>query len=689
MHLAAFRMRRAALHALALLLLSFIAVRLATKPILAGDGIEYFSMLESFWNHGSPDQRLADMESLHRVLDSHAAIIARPHDGFFVSLDGRWYSFHFWLYPLLAVPAKAVLRLLRADEFGALAWTNAWIVIGTTAWTLHGKRDLSRVAFLALALLGPLLWYVRWPHAEVFAWACVVTSLVSLDDRRYVRAAALAGLGALQAPPIALLALLVAVFAALDRKPRRALRITTSLAAGATALGAPIFFFLSFGSPNLIATSGGADAALISYRRVWSLAFDLDQGLVTYMPATLVLGLAGLALVVLRPPAHGQRAHAVGMAVATVAIMAASTSTTNFNAGCAGMNRYDVWLAPLFAWQGARLFEGAAPALGRKWPRSGAATLAGIAAVALHLAILVRGDASDDAHVHGALAGLVLTHAPELYHPVPEIFAERTSGRSTEPFCRLPTPVAFFRPYGIATKVLVDGESFDDLRQAFDVDDAWFDAASRKYKSRKGLFYIEPPVGAVRARLADPPISYHDGWYDAEGLGDDRWRWMGKRASLVVRTLRATKGMLRLFGWVAAELPQDAVMTVRLDGRTVDRFMPPRRRFTREYPVDVPSNQVTVTLETSDAVTSSRDTRVLAFALLKAAIVPSRRTAEEQKLRFVGEAWREPFGDEETAPIRCMTHSADLHLETSPAPCKGPSCSASGFPPNGSGVLRA
>ncbi len=58
MHFAPARPRLAALHALALLLLLFVASRLAMKPVLAGDCIEYFSMLESFWNHGSPDQRL-------------------------------------------------------------------------------------------------------------------------------------------------------------------------------------------------------------------------------------------------------------------------------------------------------------------------------------------------------------------------------------------------------------------------------------------------------------------------------------------------------------------------------------------------------------------------------------------------------------------------------------------------------
>lgn len=198
MHFAPSRSRRAALHALALFALSLIAIRLATKPMLAGDGVEYFSMLESFWNHGSPDQRLGDVESLSRVFGSHGISIARPHDGFFVTFDGRWYSYHFWVYPLLALPAKAVLRLLGADEFGALSWTNAWMLVATTAWALGKKPGLRRVAFLGLAVLGPLFWYVRWPHAEVFAWACVVTSLVSLDDRRYVRAAAFAGLGALQ-----------------------------------------------------------------------------------------------------------------------------------------------------------------------------------------------------------------------------------------------------------------------------------------------------------------------------------------------------------------------------------------------------------------------------------------------------------------------------------------------------------
>src|SRR5512143_2955590 len=106
-------MRRAVL----LVALCAIGVALVRLAILAGDGVEYYSMLESLFRHAWPDQRPGDVEHLRHVLGAHGYTFEHPHDGFFVAPDGRWYSYHFWLYPLACVPAKAVLHALGADEF--------------------------------------------------------------------------------------------------------------------------------------------------------------------------------------------------------------------------------------------------------------------------------------------------------------------------------------------------------------------------------------------------------------------------------------------------------------------------------------------------------------------------------------------------------------------------------------------
>jgi hypothetical protein len=254
MHLAALRTRRAALHALALLVLSFFAVRLAMRPMLAGDGIEYFSMLESFWEsrlarstprgRGEPAPRPRQPRGRHHAASRRLlrqpgrALVLVSLLGLSAARAARQGS--------PSPPPRRRIRRARVDE-------------RVDAGGRRGVGAARSAAALASRLPRP-------GHARSAALVRAVAARRGLrvGVRRPERR--LAGAPALRS--------------------RRALRIATTLAAGATALGAPLFFFLSFGAPNLIAASGGADPALISWRRVWSLAFDLDQDLIAYMPAS-------------------------------------------------------------------------------------------------------------------------------------------------------------------------------------------------------------------------------------------------------------------------------------------------------------------------------------------------------------------------------------------------------------------
>src|SRR6185436_20408514 len=114
----------------------------ALTPTAYGDAGEYFLMAESLFNHATPDARPADMNSLAAVGRTH------PLGGSFgpvlttyrTTADGRWYSIHFWGFPLATLPVKALLHLLRANEFKAPQITNALLFI---ACLLAAWRDRS------------------------------------------------------------------------------------------------------------------------------------------------------------------------------------------------------------------------------------------------------------------------------------------------------------------------------------------------------------------------------------------------------------------------------------------------------------------------------------------------------------------------------------------------------------------
>ena len=117
---------------------------------------------------------------------------------------GARHGWHFWMYPLLAVPAKRILRLVGGNRTAALQVTN-FVLFALTLYALlfTGKVDRRwRRSFAALVAVGPVLWYLPWPHPEVYTWAAVCIALLLLREKRYGVAAFAASMGALHNPAV-------------------------------------------------------------------------------------------------------------------------------------------------------------------------------------------------------------------------------------------------------------------------------------------------------------------------------------------------------------------------------------------------------------------------------------------------------------------------------------------------------
>jgi len=391
------------------------------EPRDYGDGGEYFLMAESLWNHGSPDQRPEDLASLSRLHARYDVPIpyrtvqkAYTDDG-----SGRRYCYHFWGYPLATLPVKALLHALGGNEFKAPQLTNAlllalvmWLAAGTPSGA-SAALQWQRSAFAALLALGPPTWFVLWPHPEVFSCALVGLALWCLHERRFALAVLCAALASVQNPPLVLLAIVVALHGGLaaGRDWRRWLPLALALAPAAAPF---VFYWSHFGVASLIAARHEAAAEHLSVGKALELLFDLNLGLLPYVPLTL--GLFAVEVV------RALRRFALPAQLAAVLLLMAwaCTSTRNWNHGTSGPSRYGVWLLPLVVFVAAGL---AGPAPG---PRRRAAIAA---ALGVQVAILLaRGGLlpRHDYHEHSALAQLVLDRWPALYAPSPEIFVERT-----------------------------------------------------------------------------------------------------------------------------------------------------------------------------------------------------------------------------------------------------------------------
>ena len=459
-------------------LLAYFAV---IPPVRYGDGWEYTYHLESLYRHGSPELRDDDLAAANTLYPPEG--IDRPPvpaNGYYEAKDGRWYGYHFWAYALSAVPAKAVLHALGGNELAAFQLTNAaWflLAVGVALFTSNAPRP-KRLALAGLACLGPAVWYIHYTGAETYSWSLAVMAVVAFDNRRLGWAATATGLGAIQNPPLVFLAAAFTALAAWRRDGRAFLG--GCLGTGLAFLP-PAFYYAHFGVPSLIGRDA-TDVTCISLIRSWGLATDLNQGLLPYAPLLAIGAVVGAGLLLYR-----RNAAAFVLLPALAAMWASVQIQANWNAGCLGLMRYLLWMVPVLAWLAVEGLRGG---------QTGRIFLA--AAVVVQLGITLTGPPSRAAYLtHTPVARWVLTHAPWLYYPEPEIFAERIVHFETT--VGEVAPVGFSRPDGYVTKLLVDPASVDRLPERFVIDPAYLDEVRRLAAGRTKPFYVHPPRNKVWA----------------------------------------------------------------------------------------------------------------------------------------------------------------------------------------------
>jgi hypothetical protein len=470
---------------------AYLARREAENPPkLVGDAWEYWYMAESFHRHGTPELRPSDRQAVDAAVvgyDPTWVAPAAPY-AYAQAPSGAWYGVHFWAYSLSAAPAKAVLEAAGYDGLNGLRVANVgWFLFGVGV-ALFGSRApvAERAALVGLSAAGAVQWYLAWPGAEMFTWALVLAGTVAFRDGRYGWAGLAAGLAATQNPPAVFLGAAAVAAAVLARSWAAAARA----AAGTALVFAPFAFFVyHFGRPSLIATGDEyVGVRNLSWVRTWGLAMDPDQGLVAYLPVLVAAAAAGAVGVVWRRDRPGLLLLAAGLGMALGVQVA-----HNWNSGCPGLQRYVMWMTPV----AAGVAVGGVGGTRRLWAVAVAAAAAHTAAAdAYERADALRGGELD----HNPVAAWVLTHAPRLYWPDPEVFVERGQHRDGWPHAPADFPIAFARPDGVVTKVLIGPGDADKFAARYDIDPGYLEAVRAEAGRRTGIFYLHPPEGAVKVR---------------------------------------------------------------------------------------------------------------------------------------------------------------------------------------------
>jgi len=123
--------------------LFFAAVPLATalllslfiRPQCEGDGHQYFLMAEGLWNRMGFSLKSADIESAERLLagNPHFSCLRElrksPPGNYTKASSGELYASHFWLYSLLSLLFRFILKILQMDQIQSFVFMSLFCLL--------------------------------------------------------------------------------------------------------------------------------------------------------------------------------------------------------------------------------------------------------------------------------------------------------------------------------------------------------------------------------------------------------------------------------------------------------------------------------------------------------------------------------------------------------------------------------
>ena len=391
-----------------------------SKPRLVGDGAEYLLMADRLAHFEAPrfdPSRRVDDEQRFATLGGDFAGRIQNYSG-----GGRTHEFfHFWFYPLLVAPFMRLFQFFGGDSLRAFAVVNL-VLLGATVWIV--QRTLSKWASLLL-VMGPVIWWIDKPHAEVFMFCTIAIAVAFLPDRPGISAIALA-FAATQNLPVAAAAAGVGITALIQERRWRSRTYWLQLtAAGLICCVHPLYYKLSVGVLTPQQLNKGFSNHLPSFKELAAPLFDLNIGLVPAAPVLALVVIAGWLVLLSRRRAT--LVPSVGVVIMAIVFLFSFAQTANINSGgTPNMSRYAVWLIPLGIPALAAVSRGLLS-------EEALAVLTGVSC--LLAVVQYRPGISESGYVYPTpLAAFVWGHAPSFDNPLVEVFFERISHTDQQVF---------------------------------------------------------------------------------------------------------------------------------------------------------------------------------------------------------------------------------------------------------------
>lgn len=426
--------------------LAFLLFLVARSPARrVGDGGEYVAMAMNLAAFRPPSLSQSDLHRIERRFQT----IAAGYETVPLEMpalragDGRQDLPHFWLYPLLAVPALWATDALGAHPNYAFTFLN--VVIACSAFVVLALRTSIFIAVLMLA--GPLIWWIDKAHGDVFTVSLLAIGFALLQRAPGWALIAL-GAAAAQNPPLAPVFALAAA-AAIVRggrsglgiwdwglgvpsegrslstpkpqsptpNPHLAARTLAAAATGAALTALPfIYYEHRLGVPTPLA--GWTKFHVPHIREIGAFVWDPNIGLIVNHPVFVMT--AATALVV---AARRRRITTFTVwlpLLSTLVLLVGFAQSVNINHGATpGMNRWILWLTTLavpvlIEIESARL--------------STCALAVAAAASTMWSVVWFSPERPENYKSPTATARWIWTRFPSFDNPPIEIFAERISG---------------------------------------------------------------------------------------------------------------------------------------------------------------------------------------------------------------------------------------------------------------------
>ena len=382
------------------------------------------------------------------------------------------------------MPAKLLLTALNVNDLQSFQITNALLFI-IMIWLLYFKLKLptsQKNALILLLIFNPILYYIDWTHPEVFTYVFVVLSLMFYHNKQYKLFYLLMAIASWQNPPVIFLALLVYAvkfFRYLKEKDYK--NILGDGFALSVFLIPMIFYFYNYGVLNLIAAKGFSSIKYISFIKVWDLYFGLQHGMVLFSSIVLI---AFFWLLLKKLIIKKFTTTDILYVLSILAMSIIVTTAPNWNCGMNFVIRYSLWIYAFIVYFVAINLN--------------IRTLTVVSILNTFLFLIIYSTYTNFSYVRfNSLSNYLLSNYPSLYITTQDTFAENELHREVN-FYKL-LPIFHQNSDDEITKILTDYKALEKMLESnqYKISKRYRSILLEKYKNKKGLFFINIPLGEM------------------------------------------------------------------------------------------------------------------------------------------------------------------------------------------------